>query len=154
MMEFELPILGPDTPIDQAFAPMIDFQKSGIVCRGVGEVKIVTFAALEKALNAGRTTLRDVDDAHQGLVITSDIYPTFSDPGQITVTLSGRSLKYGVLQGAYKARILSISEKFATTFLAPPRGFKCGNPNNPDYYPPNVVGPNPRLCVVCGALLP
>ncbi len=149
MLEFELPILPADTPVSEAFAPMIVHERSGIVTRGGSEARIVTFGALEKALKAGVSTLADVTESEPALVV-AEVYPKFSNPGQLTTTLSSRKFKYGVLQGSYLARILSVSEGFATVYLATPPGFKCKNPNDPHYYPPNRLKSGSKQCVQCG----
>jgi hypothetical protein len=150
MLEFDLPILNADTPIREAFAPMIDQGKSALVCRGVGEARIVTFASLETSLHAGRVTLADVR--------TFDAAPIMVgvDAANSVPRLRGLSLKYGVIiQGAYLARVVSVSERYGAVYLAAPPGAKCANPYTPHYYPPNQLNPAaPATCVLCRFSVP
>lgn len=149
MKEFDLPLLDRDTPLREAFGPMIIEKKSGIVVVSPSHAPIlVTFDAAKKAFDTGVGTLGEVESE-------SALSLLGHQPALAFNVLRQHGLKYGVLgHSGAMARVLSTSEDFAGFFLTPPPGGACVN-NPPDFYPPNQRDQSsPHVCVVCGSYLP
>lgn len=148
MLEFDLPILDADAPIAEAFAPMIDQQKSAVVCRVGRGARIVSFAALEAALaGGGGLTLGDVEQFDLARVMID------ANARTATTLLEAENVKFAVLHsGAYLAQVVSVSELYGGPYLSAPPGSKCGNPSRAHYYPPHrLERARPNTCVVCGS---
>jgi hypothetical protein len=149
MKEFDLPFLDRDTPLREAFGPMIIEKKSGIVVVGSSHAPIlVTFDAAKKAFDTGVGTLGEVESE-------SALSLLGHQPTLALNVLHQHGARFGVLwQVGRTARVLSISEPLADFYLTPPPGGACLN-DPPDFYPPNQRDKNsPHVCVVCGSYLP
>jgi hypothetical protein len=156
MRDFELPFMPSETPIVDAFGPMIERGVSGIVV-GTGEgYRLLHFAQLKGALAAGLQTVGEIVghvdlEARFARAETMEMQASGPDTTDVREIQFAPGSEYCLLNVDFvsgTALVCSRREPGAEMFLASTPGYGCdANPHH--YYPPNRRGLD-NSCVVLG----
>ena len=133
-MDFTLPLLPADTPLDEAFSTMIIGKCSGVVIQNGAEFQVLHYAELLSAWEAGLETLASVKPP---------THRTYTE----SVVSQSRTPNLEVLSAAgAEATLRSLSELIGDLFKMAAPGFVCTGPRHHGY-PPHIAGTGNR-CVV------
>lgn len=156
MQKFELPLIGADIDAEQALKIAIDAKRSGVVRKtDEGTLQLVHYKQLSGAVRLNRS----IDDlAYTPLL---NIEGDRELPDQV-VAIRSAGLRFGYRgSSGHSAKLVSIRETFAKSFLAVSQGSRCTRPNKQagvsdhdwyHYYPPQRrAAQNPSICKICGS---
>jgi hypothetical protein len=159
-MPFELPLLKGDSTVDDAFAAMIDSNKSGVFYRSTpGELRVVSYNELMQAAKDDIILLRDIKKSQ----LVLDIESTFESQFESSIRSAGAN--FGLVATLPDTAVLfSLSEEFALPLLGASPGVRCQREPRPatqspkqwyHYYPPKTRNPSdPNTCKYCGFPIP
>jgi hypothetical protein len=156
MRDFELPLLSAETPIKEAFGPMISRGVSGVVIKTGRKYRLLHFAQLRGAFEHQLQTVGDVIgfvDLESGIGGSRIVEMEASGAGGIAsqeiVFKSGSEYcLLGADINSNVAVICSRHEPGALMYLASTPGYACdANPTH--YYPPHIRGSSNK-CVSLG----
>ncbi|MGO4884024.1 MAG: hypothetical protein ACLP59_24855 [Bryobacteraceae bacterium] len=163
MRSFELPMVGRNIPIREAFPDIIDSHGSGLLFQaGAGDLRLIHYKDLLDAPDydhlIGNVKFEQVEDlvALPAPVRVSQLL-TINRP----FGFEGESTN---LKGIKIASLLSGHEHFSFSYTDPSGGARCSRPGRPagtpakqwyHYYPPEQPNsPPPPTCKYCGASIP